>query len=132
MRRPGSIVDQAIKSLFKKPITEKYPFEKPKLIDRFRGRIKFDASLCIGCKLCVRDCPTDAITITKVGEKKYTCVIDLRKCIYCAQCVDTCPKDALTASVDFELAHTDPDKLKITYGNTSNASEVAEGDKKPS
>jgi formate hydrogenlyase subunit 6/NADH:ubiquinone oxidoreductase subunit I len=131
MRRPGSIIDQAFKSFFKKPITEQYPFQKAKLIDKFRGRIKFEASLCIGCKLCVRDCPSDAITITKVGEKKYTCIIDLSRCIYCAQCVDTCPKDALSASVDFELAQTDPNKLKITYGIIPDGSELAEGDKKP-
>jgi formate hydrogenlyase subunit 6/NADH:ubiquinone oxidoreductase subunit I len=125
MRRPGSILDQALKSLFKTPVTGHYPFERPKFVDRLRGRIKFDAKLCIGCKLCVRDCPTDAITITKVGEKKYTCIIDLSKCIYCAQCVDTCPKDALSASVDFELAQTDRERLLITYGN-----ELAEGDTK--
>jgi formate hydrogenlyase subunit 6/NADH:ubiquinone oxidoreductase subunit I len=116
MRKPGSIIDQAFKSLFKSPITGHYPFVRPKLIDKLRGRIKFDESLCIGCKLCVRDCPSDAITINKVGEKKFTCVIDLSKCIYCEQCVDTCPKDALVATVDFELAQTDSKKLIVTYG----------------
>jgi formate hydrogenlyase subunit 6/NADH:ubiquinone oxidoreductase subunit I len=63
----------------------------------------------------MRDCPSNAITITKVGEKQFNCEINLAKCIYCAQCVDSCPKKALEATKEFELAVLDVKKLKVVY-----------------
>lgn len=63
----------------------------------------------------MKDCPADAIIITKVGEKQFDCTIDLGKCIYCAQCVDSCMKKALEATKDFELAALNRDQLKVTY-----------------
>jgi formate hydrogenlyase subunit 6/NADH:ubiquinone oxidoreductase subunit I len=63
----------------------------------------------------MKDCPSNALNIIKVEEKKFACEYYLDRCIYCSQCVDTCPKDALAATVDFELAQTDSKKLKIFY-----------------
>ena len=85
------------------------------MADKFRGKLIFYPEKCIGCKLCMRDCPSDAITITKVGEKKFEAEINLGKCIYCAQCVDTCPKKALESTKDVELAQLDKEKLKMTF-----------------
>lgn len=115
MIRPGVMLRQVLRSIFKKPATLLYPFKKTPMPDRFRGKIAFHPERCIGCKLCMRDCPADAITITKVGEKQFDCTIDLGKCIYCAQCVDSCMKKALEATKDFELASLDRAKLKVTY-----------------
>ena len=66
--------------------------------------------------MCMRDCPSAAITIKPVGEKKFVAEIDLAKCLYCAQCVDTCPKKALEATPDFELAQLEHGKLLIVLG----------------
>jgi formate hydrogenlyase subunit 6/NADH:ubiquinone oxidoreductase subunit I len=77
--------------------------------------------MCIGCRICIRDCPSNAITITKTGDKRFECVIDLSKCVYCAQCVDSCPKKALHATREFELASLDVKKLKATYGDKPQA-----------
>ncbi|MHB9020155.1 MAG: 4Fe-4S dicluster domain-containing protein, partial [Minisyncoccota bacterium] len=68
---------------------------------------------CIGCKICMKDCPSNAITINKVGDKQFEAVIDLDKCVYCAQCVDSCPKKALESTKEFELAQLDKNKLKV-------------------
>jgi NADH:ubiquinone oxidoreductase subunit F (NADH-binding)/(2Fe-2S) ferredoxin/NAD-dependent dihydropyrimidine dehydrogenase PreA subunit len=47
---------------------------------------------CNGCTLCVKPCPTDAIS----GRKKELHVIDQDKCIQCGTCVDACKFDAIT------------------------------------
>jgi len=115
MRRPGKISKQLMHSLFKKPATINYPAQRSKMPEGFRGKLRFHPEKCIGCKLCMRDCPSAAIEIKKVNEKEFIAEIDLGKCIYCAQCVDTCPKKALEATDDFELANLDRNKLKITF-----------------
>ncbi|MFA5840066.1 MAG: 4Fe-4S binding protein [Candidatus Margulisiibacteriota bacterium] len=110
----GAMLKQLLSSVLKKPATELYPFVKSAPIQNFRGKIKFYPEKCIGCQICMKDCPSKAITINKVGEKQFECVIDLSKCIYCAQCVDSCPKKALEATGNFELAQLDRSKLKET------------------
>ncbi len=49
--------------------------------------------LCVGCGMCVLDCPTKAIQLT---EKK--AVIDLEKCTSCRVCFRVCPERAITLS----------------------------------
>ena len=115
MIRPGKMLKQVLSSIFKKPATTKYPLTKATMPDKFRGKIIFYPERCIGCQMCVRDCPSRAIEIRKVGDKKFECHIDLGKCIYCAQCVDSCVKKALEATKEFELASLDRSKLKVTY-----------------
>ncbi|MDD5495976.1 MAG: 4Fe-4S binding protein [Candidatus Omnitrophica bacterium] len=115
MKRPGKMIKEVLETIFKKPVTTMYPFRKAHMPDKFRGKIKFYPERCIGCKLCMRDCPSNAITIRKVGEHQFEAEIDLGKCIYCAQCVDTCPKKALESTPEFELAVLDRSKLKVKF-----------------
>ncbi len=57
------------------------------------GRIKYeiDAEACKACGLCIKVCPTEAIT----GAKKTPHVIDTAKCIKCGNCFVECPFDAI-------------------------------------
>ncbi|MGO9308508.1 MAG: 4Fe-4S binding protein [Spirochaetia bacterium] len=113
--RPGEMISVVLGSLFRKPATMKYPYAPFRMPDRFRGSPSFNADLCNGCKLCVRDCPSGAITITKVGEKRFDETVDLGRCVYCGQCAETCPRKVITMTPEFELAQVAKGNLKVTY-----------------
>jgi NADH-quinone oxidoreductase subunit F/NADP-reducing hydrogenase subunit HndC len=51
-----------------------------------------DPQLCIGCTLCMRTCPTEAI----IGERKVPHVIDADKCIKCSTCIEKCKFKAIS------------------------------------
>jgi NADH-quinone oxidoreductase subunit F len=51
----------------------------------------FINSNCIGCQLCLKNCPAEAIT----GTKKERHVIDPAKCIKCGTCRAVCKSDAV-------------------------------------
>ena len=110
--RPGKMIKEVMCTCFKKAATNLYPAQKLEMADKYRGKLIFHAEKCFGCKMCMRDCPSAAITINKVGDK-FTAEVDLGKCIYCAQCVDSCVKKALEATKDVELAQLDRNKLKV-------------------
>jgi NADH-quinone oxidoreductase subunit F len=46
---------------------------------------------CVGCGVCRRNCPTEAIS----GEKKEVHIINQEKCIKCGICYDSCRFNAV-------------------------------------
>jgi len=104
MKWPGKMAGEVLRHVAKKPATVLYPVEAVRMPENFRGKIIFMAERCSGCNLCMKDCPSNAITINKVGNKRFEAVFDLDRCIYCAQCVDTCNRDALATTTEYELA----------------------------
>ena len=115
MIHPGKVLKQVLHSFFRKPATVRYPAVKIEMPEGFRGKIKFFPEKCIGCKMCMRDCPSGAITILKDEQNKFVAEVNLGRCIYCGQCVDSCLKKALELTPEFELAQLDSAKLKVVF-----------------
>jgi len=109
----GSIMPQALRNLFNKPATINYPRSDKDTFTDIRGKLIFDATKCVGCKLCSRDCPAKAIEIVKVADKQFKAVVSLDKCIFCGQCVLSCNKHALEITNEFELADLSRDGMKV-------------------
>jgi len=112
MKRTGKILPQALAALFRKPATVSYPNRRDDVFPNVRGKLVFDEAKCVGCKMCVRDCPARAIEIEKVADKKYKAVLHIDHCIFCGQCVESCHSGALECTPEFELAQLNRKNLK--------------------
>ena len=121
-----SMIPELIKQLFKKPFTNLFPAKyAPSSPNKFmeavkkgevrlnppvetppgfRGKITYDRDKCIGCQLCIKVCPTNAIEF--IPEKKKIRIY-VNRCTFCAQCNEICPVNALSMSNEFLLAATD-------------------------
>jgi formate hydrogenlyase subunit 6/NADH:ubiquinone oxidoreductase subunit I len=107
------------RSLFTRPVTERYPFEKRPAPERFRGQLVWDPEKCTGCKVCLRDCPADAIELKVVDKKakRFVLRFHVDRCTYCAQCVVNCTFDCLDMSHEqWELAALEKDIFTVDYG----------------
>lgn len=102
------------KHLFMRPVTLEYPEKKRFQSDAFRGKPVVKG--CVGCGICKKVCPSNAINYIKNEEGKvvsYT--FDLEKCILCGNCMYYCPHKAIILTQDFELGTENKKELKLTY-----------------
>ena len=84
---------EALLNLFRPPVTTKYPAVPYEYPEKARGHIEIVIDECIGCGMCVRCCPSGALSVDKV---KGTWTIDRFNCIACGYCVTKCPKKCLS------------------------------------
>ncbi len=115
------------RTMFRKPVTIQYPFEKRPTAPRFHGRHQLNRhpdglEKCIGCELCAWACPADAIYVEGADNtegdrfspgERYGRVyqINYLRCIFCGLCIEACPTRALTMTNEYELADDSRESL---------------------
>ncbi len=92
-------------SIFKKPETTRYPYEKKPVPEGLKGHIENDVENCILCGMCQRTCPTDAISVDKAAR---TWTINPFRCIQCGSCARACPKKCLSMLPTYTPVSTAP------------------------
>jgi formate hydrogenlyase subunit 6/NADH:ubiquinone oxidoreductase subunit I len=115
----GTMLGEIVNSLFNKPATEKYPFERLPAPVTLRGKLVWNPEKCTGCQLCIKDCPSEALELIVLDKvnKRFVLRYYIDRCTYCAQCLENCRFKCLgMSSEDWELASANKDSFIVYYG----------------
>ncbi len=108
------------KEAVNKRATYPYPDKPLPIQKRSRGMLSLDLENCIGCELCFRICPSDAIRMQKVDFKaagfhtnarSEAPEIDFNKCIFCGLCSEICPPKVLHHTHKYDISTDDRKEL---------------------
>ncbi|MCI4626486.1 MAG: NADH-quinone oxidoreductase subunit NuoI [Candidatus Magnetoovum sp. WYHC-5] len=114
-----------LKTMFKKPVTRRYPKEKRQAKPGFRGlhalvrNPETGNAKCVGCGLCAAMCPSKCIYIyTREGDNHEKVVeryeIEVLRCVYCSLCVEACPFQAIALTETYDYAAFSKQELFYT------------------
>ena len=89
---------EAIKSLFSRPYTSKFPYKPHEPFDGFRGKPEYFEAYCVACGACAEVCPGGAIRVVDPPEPvKKSKTVPVRKmelrydmCNFCGNCQAHC------------------------------------------
>ena len=92
---------------------------------------RIDEAACIGCALCIKACPTDAI----VGAAKLMHTVITERCTGCGLCVPPCPVDCIAmrpaarswtnADAARAQAHASAREARIAAGPRTHRTQIA-------
>ena len=115
----GAMFGDVVSSLFKKPVTERYPKVRQDPPERFRGCLDWSPDKCTGCGICAMDCPANAIEMIVIDkkEKRFVLQYHVDRCTFCAQCIHSCNHGCLTMRADlWEMAALDKQSYTKWFG----------------
>jgi|YNPMSStandDraft_2_1061718.scaffolds.fasta_scaffold83514_1 formate hydrogenlyase subunit 6/NADH:ubiquinone oxidoreductase subunit I len=115
----GVMLRDVLRSFFKKPVTELYPFVRKPVPLELRAELTWNAAKCSGCQLCIKDCPTGAIELLVLDKvnKRFVMRYHRDRCVYCAQCVQSCRFKCLDMTNEqWEHAALSKEPFVVHYG----------------
>ena len=122
-----------IRTTIHRPVTVLYPYEALWNPDNYRGRPALDFNKCVGCGMCARMCPCDAIILVDTPDDEGNNVkrpqVNMGRCSFCSYCAEYCPVDAMTVSPIVELAeYTRSDLIygprRLAYDKTTEGMKI--------
>jgi len=90
-------------SMLKEPETIQYPAQTRFVPAGLKGHIEVTMAECILCGICMKRCPTSAITVDKPGS---TWSINRFRCVQCGFCILECPKTCLHMEPSYAASAT--------------------------
>jgi formate hydrogenlyase subunit 6/NADH:ubiquinone oxidoreductase subunit I len=129
-----TMLSDVLRSLFLRPATELYPFERHAAPPRLRALLQFNPEKCTGCGVCVKDCPAEAIELITLDKasKRFVLKYEVDRCTFCAQCVQSCRYKCLFLSNDqWELAALDKSQFTKFYGREPDVQTVVARSARP-
>ena len=130
MKRFGTMLPDITRSLFRRPVTERYPAVQSETPGRLRGALEWDPSTCSGCGLCVMDCPAYALELTVLDRKakRFVMTYHVDRCTFCGQCVTSCKQGSMElSSENWELAALDQKSFVTHFGDPKDVEQALAG-----
>ncbi|BCR03156.1 4Fe-4S ferredoxin [Desulfuromonas versatilis] len=105
------------RNLIQGPSTDPFPFGETSTPKGYRGRVRFDASACVGCRMCEHVCAGGAI---RFGESESGLRFTLwhNSCTFCGLCRHYCQTGAIALTEDWHLAHRQAEKYAMVEEGT--------------
>jgi len=115
-----------VKHMGKHAVTLQYPKEKWTMPERSRGCVALSTDpqtnqlKCIGCGLCSKICPNNAIKFSSTKDESGKRVadvfeVDTGMCIYCGLCEETCPVQGKAIKLVPRYEFSVYDKKELIY-----------------
>jgi len=105
------LLPELVRTLFGGRVTVRFPFAPLELPAYFRGKVVIRPELCVGCGLCVRDCPAFALELVRESREQFRLIHYHDRCAYCGQCEDSCRQGAIVLVNEFVPATSRRDTL---------------------
>ncbi|MDE2519231.1 MAG: 4Fe-4S dicluster domain-containing protein [Methanocorpusculum sp.] len=104
-----------LKQFTHKPVTTTFPAEPARHFDATRGHVVLDPSKCTSCTICMKRCPSQAITVDRAAK---TWTIDRFRCVICSQCVELCKFGAVSLATEYSTSATPGERGTETFSIT--------------
>lgn len=78
-----------------------------------RGRMRFNAAACVGCRMCEHVCAGGAIRFDEL-DQGLRLTLWHNSCAFCGLCSHYCPTKALTVTEEWQLSHFQEDTFSLT------------------